>query len=387
MSCTESIDPGIGPETSEDKTDIICEHVRTAQGIRIQHVMTSKERVRTSLDWQEPDRPPIQLYATPEIERKLQDHFAGRDILQVLGVDFQTVAAPWRGSVKESHDEVSYDMWGVGYRQQSYGLGVYEESCDLALAEINTMDEFQSYPWPNIDDFDFSTIDEQCEEFADCAICIGGAGIPDIVNGVSRGRGMERVLVDIATGDEVGVSIIDRRVDFYYQYIKRGLQAAKGKIDIVCLGEDCGTQNGRLFSPDVFDEFFVPRLKKFYDLAHEYGAKAMMHSCGDTHEIMPTFIDMGLDVLDAMQPEPAGMDPQTIRDLCVGKLAFCGLISTQETLPHGTVQDCRAEARHRLDVIAKGGGYIFAPAHCIQPDTPIENVLAIFEEATGVKLM
>ena len=130
-----------------------------------------------------------------------------------------------------------------------------------------------------------------------------------------------------------------------------------------------------------------PRLQRFFDLAHEFGAKAMLHSCGDTHEIMPTFMEMGLDVLDAMQPEPRGMDPETIRRLCFGRLAFCGLISTQYTLPFRTVEECRAEARHRLDVIARGGGYIFSPAHCIQPDTPLENVLAVYEEALGRPLM
>ena len=91
-----------------------------------------------------------------------------------------------------------------------------------------------------------------------------------------------------------------------------------------------------------FDEVFRPRLQKFIDLAHEFGAKAMLHSCGDTHEIMPTFIDMDLDIHDAMQPEPLGMDPETIRALCKGKMAFCGLISTQHTLPHCTIDECRA---------------------------------------------
>jgi uroporphyrinogen decarboxylase len=101
---------------------------------------------------------------------------------------------------------------------------------------------------------------------------------------------------------------------------------------------------------------------------------------------MPTFIEMGLDVLDAMQPEPPGMDPEAIREQCRGRLAFCGLISTQQTLPYGTVEDCRAEARHRLEVIAPGGGYVFGPAHNIQPDTPLANVLAIYEEALGREL-
>jgi len=349
--------------------------------------LTSKERVKTSLEWKEPDRAPVLIYTTPEIHEKLTEHFGGRDLLEVFEVDFRGVGPEWKGKVREPQGDIHYDMWGVGYRSVRYEFGAYDEACDLALARIETMDDLREYPWPRVDDHDFSTIEEQCDRYKGFAVCFGGAGMPDIVNGVSRGRGMEQVLIDIATDDEVGMAIIDKRVDFYYEFARRGLEAAKGKVDILCLGEDCGTQKGRLVSAGVFGRVFVPRLKKFYDLAHEFGAKAMMHSCGDTHEIMPTFIDMGLDVLDAMQPEPPGMNPEKIRKMCYGKLAFCGLVSTQQTLPHGTVEECRAEARHRLDVIGKGGGYIFAPAHCIQPDTPLENIIAVYEEALGKKLV
>jgi uroporphyrinogen decarboxylase len=346
--------------------------------------MTSKERVMTSLRWQEPDRPPIEIYLTPEIETMLKAHFKGADLLDVFGVDLRHIGAEWRGNIRPTHNGVFYDIWGIGYRNATYEFGTYPEACDLSLAAITTMDEFHAYPWPDANDYDYSVIREQCERYRDYAVCIGGAGTPDIVNGVSRGRGMEQVLIDILTEDEVGMAIIDRRVDFYYECIKRELQAGKGKIDIVCLGEDCGTQKGRLVSPETFDNVFRPRLEKFYDLAHEYGAKAMMHSCGDTSDLQPTFIDMGLDILDAMQPEPPGMrDIMRLRRMTQGKLAYCGLISTQETLPHGTVEQCRTEARQRLDVLARGGGYFFAPAHCIQPDTPLENILAVFEEALG----
>jgi uroporphyrinogen decarboxylase len=349
--------------------------------------LTSKERVMTALRWQEPDRVPIQIYLTPEIEARLQAHFHTTDLLHVFGVDLRFIGAEWKGPLKPEHDGVFYDVWGIGYRNAVYEFGAYPEACDLSLARITTMDEFNAYPWPNVDDYDFSTLAAQCERYASFAVCVGGAGMPDIVNGVSRGRGMEQVLLDIATHDEVGMAIIDRRVDFYYEYLKRALQAARGKIDIVCLGEDCGTQKGRLVSPATFERVFRPRLQKFYALAHEYGAQAMMHSCGDTSDLQPTFIEMGLDVLDAMQPEPPGMrDIEGLRAKTRGKLAYCGLISTQQTLPHGTVDECRAEARHRLDVIAQGGGYIFSPAHCIQPDTPLENILAVFEEALGRQL-
>ena len=342
--------------------------------------MTSKERVQMAVSFEEPDRPPAQIYTTPEIHERLTKHFGGRDIIDVLGIDFRSVGPAWRGSIMEPNDGIHYDIWGAGYRPVRNEFGTYDEACDLALARIETMEDVERYPWPNVEDYDYSTIEEQCDRYADFAVCLGGAGSPDILNGVSRGRGMEQVIVDIGTGDEVGMAVIDRRVDFMYEMLKRGLEAANGKVDILCLGEDCGNQNGRMFSPDTFDRVFVPRLKRFYDLAHEYGAKAMMHSCGDNYQIIPTFIEMGLDILDAMQPEPAGMDPETLKREFGDRIAFCGLISTQHTLPHGTVEDCRREARHRIDVIGKGGGYIFTPAHCIQPDTPVENVLAIYEE-------
>ncbi len=349
--------------------------------------MTSKERVLTSLSWQETDRVPLMIYTTPEIGERLTAHFAPVGYHEALEIDFRGVGPRWRGRTRPSHDGVHYDIWGAGYRRVEHGSGgAYEEAVVLPLADIKTMDDVERYPWPSPDDYDYSVIPEQCERVKDYAVCLGGAGDPDIVNGVSRGRGMAQVLMDIALRDEVGLAVIDRRVDFCYEVLRRGLEAADGRVDILCLGEDCGNQNGRMVSPRDFDEVFRPRLQRFYDLAHEFGAKAMMHSCGDTHDIMPTFIEMGLDVLDAMQPEPPGMVPERIRAACRGKLAFCGLISTQKTLPFGTVEDCRAEARHRLDVIAPGGGYILSPAHCIQPDTPTENVLAVYEEALGRRL-
>jgi len=348
--------------------------------------MNSRERILCSLDRQEPDRVPIQTYLTPEMHARLQEHFAGLDLLECLGVDFRHAGAPYKGKVKPPQDDLRYDMWGAGYRRVDYESGAYEEAVDLPLARLKTMDDVEAYPWPRADDFVYADLPAQCEALEGYCVCVGGAGIPDILNGVSRGRGMTQVMTDIALRDEVGLAVIDHRVDFYFEVMRRTLEAADGKADVLCLGEDCGNQNGRMFSPHDFDEVFRPRIQKFFDLAHSFGVKAMLHSCGDTHDIMPTFFEMGLDVLDAMQPEPLGMDPETVRALCRGKLAFCGLISTQRTLPFGTVEDCRAEARHRLDVIARGGGYIFSPAHCIQPDTPLENVLAIYEEALGRSL-
>lgn len=353
--------------------------------------LTPRERVLMAMNHVQPDRPPIVIYTTPEIDATLRQHFGAVDYTDAFEIDFRGTWASSRKPPRKPDPGSgidNYDMWGTGYKNvlNSAG-GVYSEAYDLALARLYTMDDVEAHPWPDPDDCDYSVIPEQIEQAGNYAVTLGGAGIPDIINGVGRGRGMEQVLIDILTEDEVGIAIIDRRVDYFYAWCRKCLEAGRGKIDILCLGEDLGSQKGPTMSPETFDQFFRPRLKRFYDLAHEFGAKAMMHSCGSTRLLQPRLIEMGLDVLDAVQPEPVGMNPVKLKQEFGDKLTYCGMISTQQTLPHGTVEECRAEARHRIDVIGKGGGYFFAPAHCIQPDTPLENVLAIYEEVTGKKFI
>lgn len=353
--------------------------------------LTPKERVLLAVNHVQPDRPPITIYTTPEIDQALRNYFGSTNYIEAFEVDFRHVGphqlTPSRQPNPGSGID-SYDIWGVGYKNvQNNAGGAYKEACDLALARLETLGDVANYPWPRPDDYDYSVIPKQIEEVQDYAVCVGSASIPDIINGVGRGRGMEQVLIDIITENEVGIAIIDKRIEFYYEWCRRCLEAGEGRIDILCLGEDLGSQKGPTMSPETFDSFFRPRLQKFIDLAHEYGAKAMLHSCGSTRLLQPRLIEMGLDILDAVQPEPVGMDPEELKREYGEKLTYCGTISTQRTLPYGTVEECRAEARHRMNVMGKGGGFIFAPAHCIQPDTPIENVLAIYEEATGKKFM
>lgn len=353
--------------------------------------LSPKQRVKLAAAHIQPDRPPIQIHLTPEVHAMLSSHFGGRPVEEALEVDFRSVApagGPKRRAPEPGSGIEYYDDWGTGYaRVRNPAGGEYLEATDLALARIETMDQVAVYPWPSVDSYDFSAIPDQIERVKDYAVCVGGAGMPDIINSVGRGRGMEQVLIDIATHNEVGIAIIDKRVDFYYEYCRRCLEAGGGKIDILQVGEDLGSQKGPTMSPECFASFFRPRIEKFFKLAHDYGALVMLHSCGSTRMLQPQLIDMGLDILDSVQPEPVGMDPVELKREFGDFLTYCGMISTQQTLPRGTVEECRAEARHRIDVIGKGGGYIFAPAHAIQPDTPLENILAIYEEATGNRYM
>jgi len=356
-----------------------------------------RERVKMAINHQEPDRPPIQFYATPEVGRLLTNYFKGQDLKEVFELDFRRIGPkplkkprkPMPGSGIDK-----YDMWGAGYKNSPYHLdtidmsGTYPEPVYLPFADFKTMDDVVNYPWPSPDDFDYSVIPEQIKRNKSFAIVLGNAGIPDIINGTGvRGRGMEQLLMDISLQDEVGIAIIDQRVNFCYEYLHGGLEAGQGKIDIVHLGEDLGSQKGLLISPEMFDAFFRPRYQKFFNLAHHYGAKVWLHSCGSTYFLHSRFIEMGLDVLDSVQTEPANMDPERLKTEFGDKLTYCGMIDTQRLLPYGTVEECRTVARHRIKVIGRGGGYIFCPSHDLQIDTPLENILVIYEEITGKKFM
>jgi len=218
--------------------------------------MTSKERVLAAINHQQPDRVPIQTYLTPEIDKILKEHFKTDDILSVLGVDLRAVGPRYIGPERPVPEGCAMvDEWGTGYKTIQFETGAYEEAAYLPLAAMETLDEVEAHPWPTRDQYDFSNIEEQCDALSEFAVCYGGAGTPDIVNGVSRGRGMERVVMDIATEDPVGVAIIDKRCEVLYEQCRCALEAAHGKIDILCLGEDCGNQAGPMFSPEVFDRY------------------------------------------------------------------------------------------------------------------------------------
>jgi uroporphyrinogen decarboxylase len=117
------------------------------------------------------------------------------------------------------------------------------------------------------------------------------------------------------------------------------------------------------------------------DLAHRHGARLMLHSCGSTRAIWPDLVDLGLDIYDTVQPEAAGMVAEELAAEFGRWICLHGTISTQKTLPHGTAEEVAAEVRHRMESFGCRGGLILAPSHNIQPDTPLENVLALYRAA------
>jgi len=347
--------------------------------------MGSRERVMTALGHAEPDRVPVHYYATGELEEKIKarlDVATHEELLGRLGVDLRYIRPPYQGRQLNSWPDGRYeDMWGTIYRPVRYETGVYDEADYMPYADVSTVEDVLALPGPDPDDFDYARVPALCRQFEGFALVAGNPGVPDMINGAGRMRGVERVVMDIGLEDPVGLAVMDTRVRFFLAHMERILEAGEGRIDILALGDDYGTQRGLLMSPASWRKLFKPVLKQFIDLGHAYGCRTMLHCCGSSRAIFDDFLELGLDVLDTVQPEAAGMDPAALKAEYGNKISFCGTLSVQRTLPHGTRDDVVAEVRHRIDVVAKGGGLILAPAHAMQPDTPVENALAVYETA------
>lgn len=344
--------------------------------------MTSKERFYKALNYENTGRMPSHYYGTPEINKAIMDKYGlkGRsEIYDKLGTDLRHVSPAYIGPKLRRFEDGSIEgLHGERYKEVSFGHGSYSEPSYLPFEDVDDPDALEEFRFPSADWYDYSGIKEKCINLKDYAIEIEGAGTPDFINGIGRYRGVQKVMYDIALEDPVFLKLMQKRFDFLYEKTERILKAADGLVDIVGLGEDLGNQNGLLISPDTYDSMFRDMHNAFMDLAHKYNAVAMMHCCGSCRKLIPTFIEMGLDILEVVQVDAAGMDITELHEEYYGKIAFCGSLSVQHTLPFGTPEDVVHEVELRKKLF-KDGGMIIAPTHAIQAGTPIENIVAMYK--------
>jgi len=349
--------------------------------------MTSKERVLTTFANQEPDRVPINYSANPDVDKRLKEHYGlqpndSGGLAKILGVDFRGVGGSYKGG--KLHEDIPergvlVDNWGIHRRYVEHESGGYWDYCDFPLKEA-TEEEIAEWKMPTPDDFDFSHVEEACKRQQEFAIN-GSGGFGDIINGNGMLRGMEQTLVDLITDDPAGLLLADRRVNTQIEITNRILESAKGMVDFIWLGEDLGTQIGPMISLEVFRRHIRPRYQKYCDVAKAYDVFVMMHCCGSSSWAFEDFIEMGIHVVDTLQPEAANMSPKYLKETFGGRLAFHGCISTGGPVAFGSVQDTIDDCRETLDIMMPGGGYCFAPTHALQDNSPTENVVAMYETA------
>jgi len=344
--------------------------------------MTSRERVLAALDHKETDRIPIAMVCggiNPPAMKAL-DEFLQMD----RGINaesyinsFLDVAEVWvTGEFGQEQD-----MWGVGRKDVSYGEGSYSEIVHYPLREIKTLQEIKQYAFPRVSDMN---VDERVGEIrrlrktSNQAIVLANANLFETSWYM---RGLEQAFEDMMLRPDQIHFIMDTVTTFFTEYFFAILKRCRGEVDMVFTADDIGHQDGLLLSLDMWEEFIKPYHVRINDMIHNMGAKVIYHTDGAVSEAVPDLIDMGIDVLQALQFSAANMDPRHLKENFGERLCFEGGMCVQKVLPFGTVDVVREETRKLITILGKEGGYLCGPSHFIQAGTPAKNIAAFFDEA------
>jgi uroporphyrinogen decarboxylase len=344
--------------------------------------LTPRERVRTALDHVEPDRAPADLWAVPELWTRLQEYFgvdSRNEVLLRLDVDLRWVAPQYVGPIISLPGAIVSNPYGSLRRTVQHTYGSYEEHAGYPLLNARTPADVDAWAWPRPGYWDLDAVEDQLAELdrqGEFWICYDAGGIYERSWEL---RGLEQFLTDLIVNPELACAIMDRMTDLYIACARRVFERFRGRIHMAYTWDDLAHQHGLFVSPAMWRRYILPRHLRLNAVLRSYGVKIMYHCCGAMYPfIRPLVEEMGIDVLNPLQPRADGMDLSRIKTEFGARLAFHGAVDIQHTMPHGTAQDVRAEVRERCRILGKGGGYILASSHALQNDTPLENVLSLY---------
>ncbi len=351
--------------------------------------MTSRERFLAAVLHKEADRVPVFANISGPIAKALgaemglpyesvpsylSSRISYTEILLQVGNDAVGVGFTRDGLKQHPHDDADqYDEWGFSYKK----VGDYLEIAERPLSSATTVEEIDAYEMPN-------TTDDRSWEHARRIIaayrdeyyivgCMGQTMFETAWNLV----GFERFLMDFYTEEPYVLRLLDRLLKFAKDCGHRLIDLG---VDALWTGDDVGTQEGMLISPDVWRSILKPRLRELYQSYRQNNPdiKIIYHSCGSIVPIISDLIEIGVDILNPIQPLAKDMDLFELKRTHGHSLSFFGGVDVQEVMPKGSIADIENHVRDRIQAAAKGGGFIIAPAHVIQPDTAVTNVKAFF---------
>jgi uroporphyrinogen decarboxylase len=353
---------------------------------RGKETLSSRERVRLALEHQETDRIPIAMVCSginSPAREALDAHLRRERGINLQAwldsfIDIRQVAPAYAGPPLGPKE----DIWGV-HRQVIYNPagGHYDEIAYYPLAGAENPGDLERHRWPSTGWFDYSVLpDRIAAAQADGERCLMVAN-GNLFETSWYMRGFQRMFTDMVLNPELFHAIMSRVTDFYVAHFRSMLSAADGAVDLAFTADDIAGQNGLLMSLDMWETYLKPYHVRLNAAIHEFGVKVIYHTDGGAMEAVGGLIDMGIDVLQALQFSARGMDPVALKRRFGDRLCFEGGVSVQTTLPFGTTDEVRAEVEHLIAVLGEGGGYILGPSHAIQAGTPPENIAAMFDTA------
>lgn len=361
--------------------------------------MNNRDTLLRAIRREQPsERIPYTYDARPEANRRFKEYLGlGDDQSVAEYFDCNSFTSLWRAlgggpalperEARNRTDEpgVSVDIWGCRRERIKAGSAVYDEVTFHPLAHAESVADIEAYDWPTPDEVVFPEIPEgfdlqdwKTDKLATEMGFIGPFGVPWAL------LGLEKMMIELAMNPALVEAVVAKTEEFTLGCLEIILDKYPGAFDMIGCGDDYGTQNGLLISNDMIGRFFMPSLKRHYDLGKKYGARGYHHCCGAIFEMIPQFIEAGVDVLNPIQTSAHGMDPARIKAAYGDRLCFHGGIDIQQTLVTGTPKDVRAEVRSRIETLGPAG-YILAPSHTLQPDTPPENLVAMYEEVAAYR--
>lgn len=383
--------------------------------------LSHQERVKAAIRHEDTDKIPCDFLATSEVWDQMVAHFkpdtTGLEdmdwlspereaLLRMLDVDcrlfsYDTFCNPpqemtkpgaridwWRTLIRSTPnrmwrqvtpDGLLHDIWGVQYQVEAHAFGQYEAIANWVLANATSLSDLKDHPWPSPDWWDFSELPAMIERLQQDGPFHVRFRLGSFFEQAWALRGLEQFMLDIVIDPSIPAFIMDRILEVHLDNLKSVLDLAGDKLDMVYTYDDVATQKSLMISPKAWRELVKPRHQKILDLIHSYDKPAMYHCDGAVAPLIPELIEMGVNVLNPIQPDAAGMEPSSLKEQYGRQMTFHGGIDIIKTLPRGTTEQVQQEVKARVKILGKGGGYIMCSSHHIQPDTPLENVLAMYD--------
>jgi uroporphyrinogen decarboxylase len=365
--------------------------------------MTHRERIKRAINFQEPDRVPIDngggVSGMHEVAYgNLLQHLGMKDeiriydavqrlavvrdeVLDLLGVDtrYLFAGAPSFWTFEEGRDGSWVDEFGTGYDRSEY----YCDYTRPVLAGAG-LEDLKRYRFPDPRDAArFEGLEERARDLyerTDYALVGGNIQALFYIGWVLRG--MEQFMMDIVINRPFALYLMDRITEWHIDFLDEYLSAIGQYIEYHWVGDDWGMQNGPLISLSMFRDMVAPRFKKIIDFIRtKTEAKVIYHTCGATYWLLEDLIEIGVDIVQPLQSNAAGNeDAATLKRDYGGRIVFHGNTNNQGVF-HRSREEVVADALYRIRHLAPGGGYIFSSGHNIQANMPPENILALFETA------